>query len=228
MATFEWPLSKIELVNSALSQTGDRLVSAADDGSVEWGCCSPAYERGLAYVIESHAWSWTTDVRRLQPSPTAPNDDRYDTAYALPPDLVHLILVRVNDGPCPWDIENNLLVVNAKGGPPPPSVPTVPFTVDIKGIFSTNSDPVNSTPTVIVVLQMFVMSGIYRSMKKDVAEAGNMFKAAMAMLDRAQVRHDQQKPKRQLFISRMNESRRHRRPGSPTVRGLGGPGWPGT
>jgi hypothetical protein len=228
MATFEWPTDKLTIINSALSQTGDRLVSAADDGSVEWGACSPAYERGLAYVIESHSWSWTTNVRTLQPSPTPPTDDRYDTAYPLPPDLVHLILVRINDGPGRWDIENNLLVVNAKGGPPPPSVPTVPFKVDIKGIFSTNSDPVNATPTVIVVLQMFVMSGIYRSMKKDVAEAGKLYGEAMKMLDLAKARHDQQKPKRQIFISRMNESRRHRRPGSPTPPGLGGPGWPGT
>jgi hypothetical protein len=55
-----------------------------------------------------------------------------------------------------------------------------------------------------------------------------MFAAAMKMLKEAMSRHDQQKPKRALLISRMNEARRHRRPGSPTVPGLGGPGWPGT
>jgi hypothetical protein len=119
-------------------------------------------------------------------------------------------------------------VVNAKGGPPPPSVPVAPFQVMIKGIFSTNSDLVNGTPTVVVVMQLFVMSGIYRGMKKDVAEANNLWKMALAMLDKAKARHDMQQPKRKIFISRVNESRRHRRPGSPTVRGLGGPGWPGT
>jgi|GEM_PF-6062814 len=228
MASFEWPIGKTELINSALSQTGDMLVSAADDGSVEWSTCSPAYERGLAYITEAHAWNWVTDWRVLQPLPTAPIDDRYDTAYALPPELVHLIQVRVNDGPCVWDFLNGQLVVNAKGGPPPPSVATVPFQVMIKGIFSTNSDPVAATPTVIVVLQLFVMSGIYRGMKKDVAEANNLWSIAHKMLGEAKARHDMQQPKRKMFISRVNESRRHRRPGSPTVRGLGGPGWPGT
>lgn len=227
MATFEWPTDKITIINSALSQTGDNLVSVADDGSVEWGTCSPAYERGLAYVTEAHPWEWVTNWRTLQPSPTAPIDDRWDTAYPLPPDLVHVVTVRMDDGPCAWDFLNGQLLVNAQGGPPPPSVPTVPFPVMIKGIFSTNADSINATPTVVVVLQLFVMSGIYRGMKKDVAEANNLWKAALGMLKEAKARHDMQQPKRKIFISRMNESRRHRRPGSPTVRGLGGPDWPG-
>ena len=46
--SFEWPLQKIDLINSALSQTGDNLVATADDGSDEWNTCSPAYERALA------------------------------------------------------------------------------------------------------------------------------------------------------------------------------------
>lgn len=224
---FQWPLGKIEIINSALSQTGDNLVAVADDGSVEWTACSPAYELGLAYVSESHPWSWLTDVRTLQPSPVAPDDDRFDTAYPLPADLVHLIWVRVNDFPCVWDLLNNQLVVNAQGGPPPPSVPTTPYPVNIKGIFSTNSDPVNGTPTVVVVLQLFVMSGIYRGIKKDTTEAGRLWGAAMKMLAEAKSRHDMQKPKRALFRSRMTMSRRVRRPGSPTVPGLGGTGWPG-
>jgi hypothetical protein len=227
MAAFEWPLGKTEIINSALSQTGDNLVAVADDGSVEWTVCSPAYERGLAYVSESHSWNWLTDWRTLTPSPTPPPDDRYDTAYPLPDDLVHLIQVRMNDAVCVWDLLNGQLVVNAQGGPPPPSVPTTPFPVIIKGIFATNSDPTFATPTVVVVLQMFVMSGIYRGIHKDVAEADKMFAAAMAMLKDAKSRHDMQMPKRAIFISRMTLSRRTRRPGSPTVRGLGAPDWPG-
>jgi hypothetical protein len=120
MAAFEWPLGKLETINSALAQTGDNLVNVADDGSVEWTVCSPAYERALAAVTESHPWSWVTNFRTLQPAANAPADVRYDTAYNLPADLVHLILVRLNDRKCIWDIQNGQMIVNAQGGPPPP------------------------------------------------------------------------------------------------------------
>jgi hypothetical protein len=226
MAAFEWPLSKLEIINSALSQTSDNLVATADDGSEEWDAASPAYERGLAFVCEDHPWSWLTDVRLLQPSPKAPDDDQYDTAYPLPADLVHLIMVRLNDVPCVWDIFNNQIVVNAQGGPPPPSPPTTPLPVTIKGIFSTNSDPTFATPTVVLVLQMFVMSGIYRGMHSDTTEADKLWSEAMAMLDRAKARHDMQKPKYAIFNSRYTAIRRSRKPWRQTPYGWSGTGTP--
>jgi hypothetical protein len=219
MAAFEWPLSKIEIINSALAQTGDNLVNVADDGSVEWTACSPAYERALAAATEAHPWAWVTNFRTLQPAGNAPADTRYDTAYNLPPDLVHLILVRVNDRRCIWDLQDGQLVVNAQGGPPPPNPPATPYPLTIKGIFSTSSDPANGTPTVVLALERFVMSGIYRGIKKDNAEAGRMFAEAMQILEAAKTRHDQQKPKRAMFISRLRRARWTRRPDWPIPTG---------
>ena len=216
MAAFEFPLGKIEIINSALSQTGDNLVTVADDGSVEWNTCSPAYERGLAYMIESHGWAQATAVRTLQPDPTAPADIRFDTAFALPADLVHLIWVRVNDTPAQWDLLNNQLVVYAHGG-----------TVTIKGVFSTNSDATFGTPTFVLALVCFVMSGIYRGMKKDVAQAERMWNSGKAMLNEAKSRHDMQKPKVAPFNSRMTAVRRGRKPWRNTPSGWGGSGSPG-
>jgi len=201
MAAFEWPLGKLELINSALSQTGDDLVSAADDGSEEWKAASPAYERGLAYISENHNWMWLTGFRTLQPSPTAPADTNYDTAFPLPADLVHIILVQVNGAAVPWDLQDNQIVVNAAGG-----------TATIKGIFSTNSEPTFATPTVVLVLQMFVMSGIYRGLHSDTAEADKLWAAALSMLREARSRHDMQKPKRAPFLFRSTAARRARRP----------------
>lgn len=226
MASFEWPLGKLEIINSGISQVGGNLVAAADDGSPEWVACSATYEMALAYCCEAHPWSWLTDVRKLTPSPTAPDDDQFDTAYPLPSDLVHLIEVRLNDVPCIWDILNNQLVVNAQGGPPPPSKPTTPLPVTIKGIFSTNADPVNATPMVVTVLQMAVMSGYYRGVRQDVAEAGKMWAAAMAMLERAKARHDMQKPKTAIFNSRYTAVRRSRKPWRQTPYGWSGTGTP--
>src|SRR5450631_2707529 len=92
----EWPLDKLGVINSALSQTGDNQVAIADDGSDEWISTSPAYERALAYIMEGHSWGFATDIRTLTPSPTAPADTAWDTAYSFPTDLIHLIWVRIN------------------------------------------------------------------------------------------------------------------------------------
>jgi len=227
MAAFEWPLSKLEIINSALSQCGDNTIAVADDGSDEWNTCSPAYERALAYMIESHGWGQATDVRTLQPAANAPDDDQYDTAYNLPSDLVHLILVRIDDRPCVWDLQNNQLLVNAQGGPPPPSLAQTPAVVTIKGVFSTNSDPTFATPTFVVALIAFVMSGIYRGLHEDVGQAERMWNSGKAMLLEAQARHDMQKPKRSMFNSRITASRRIRRPWPPVPGGWGGTNTPG-
>lgn len=227
MASFEWPVDKVGIVNSALSQCGDNLVSAADDGSPEWTVSSPAYERGLGYMMESHNWSQATDVRILQPAGNVPDDDQFDTAFPLPPDLVHLIWVRVSDRPCVWGLLNGQLVVNAQGGPPPPSPPNTPAVVTIKGVFAANSDPVNSTPTFVLALQAFVMSGIYRGLHKDVAQAERMWMAGKSLLQEAMTRHDQQLPKRAPFNSRLSASRRIRRPWPVTPTGWSGTGNPG-
>jgi hypothetical protein len=226
MTAFQWPIGKLGIINSALSQTGDNLVNVADDGSDEWNTCSPAYERALGYMMESHGWSQATDVRTLQPAVNLPDDDQFDTAYPLPPDLVHLIWVRISDLPCIWDLLNGQLVVNSRGGPP--QVPALtPAVVTVKGVFSTNSDPTAATPTFVLALQAFVMSGIYRGLHEDVAQAERMWMAGKSILQDAMTRHDQQMPKRAPFNSRISASRRLRRPWPAVPGGWGGTGTPG-
>jgi len=229
---YQFPLGKIDIINSALSQTGDNLVAVADDGSDEWNVCSPAYERALGYIMEGHSWGFATDVRILTPSPTAPTDTAWDTAYPLPADLVHLIWVRINQDtdnlnvgqPCLYDILAGQLVVNAQGGPPPPPEAVTPSFISIKGVFQTYSDPTAATPTFVLALQTFVMSGIYRGMHENASEADKMFGAARAILQEARTRYDQQKPKRSFFNSRILAARRVRRPWPP----IGNDSWGGT
>lgn len=232
--SFEWPLDKLALINSALSQTGDNLVATADDGSDEWNTCSPAYERALAVVTESHPWGWATDVRQIQPASNAPDDHTFQLAYPIPSDLVHLIMVRIHERLCIWDIQNNQIYIKAHGfgwsWDPETQTSTyngAPGYVTIKGIFSTNSDPTFGTPTVILALQTFVMSGIYRGLHEDTAEAGKMMSLANEILAAAKARHDMQKPKRAMFNSRISASRLIRRPWPPVPGGWGGSGRPG-
>lgn len=220
---FEWPLDKLDLINSALAQTRGNPVAAADNGSDEWNTCSPAYERGLAFAIEAHPWAACKTIVPLNPAVNVPADDMYDTAYNIPADLVHLIWVRINDVPVPYDLvagpaggSGVQIIVRQQGGPGP---------LVIAYVSSNNSDLQNATPTFVLALQTFVMSGIYR-WRQDTAESNNMWKTAVAVLEQAKTRHDQQKPKRALHNSRLRMARRVRRPWWGTPLDYGGTGNP--
>lgn len=221
----QWPVDKLTCINRALTTTGNEPVNVADDGSDNWTVCSPAYEDALAVMLEEHGWGFATKVNpALQPSPTAPADTQFDTAYPLPADLAHLLWVRLADAPVGYSILNGQLVLNAQGGPPPPSPPTTPRPVSIMYVSFDNSDPQAGTPLFVRALTTFVMSAIYRGLHEDIPSAERTFAQADAMSQRARTRYDQQKPKRAFFNARITSVRRTRRPGPPTPGGWGGTG----
>jgi hypothetical protein len=239
---YQFPLDELGIVNRALSATGDNQVAQADDGSDEWNTCDPAYQAGLGYAAESHSWGFAKQVLTLTASPTAPQDVTWDTAYPIPSDCVHIIWIKINqDAPTVntptltlYDIMGTpsgpVIVCNAQGGPPPPATPQVPATVTLCYISNSGAlcDSTNGTPTLLLALQSFVMSGIYRGLHEDPAEADKMWMAGEKMLQMARTRYDQQKPKRQFFNSRMAAARRVRRPWPPNgLNNWGGSGGPG-
>lgn len=243
--SFSWPLDELGLVNRALAATGDNTVSQADDGSDEWNTCDPAYQAGLGYAAESHSWGYAKQVVTLQPGPVAPPDSDWDTAYPVPSDCIHIIWLKINQdtGDAPsantatevlYDIMvvNGVtcIVVNAQGGPPPPPTPQTPAIITLCYISNSGAlcDSTNGTPTLLLALQSFIMSGIYRGLHEDPTEADKMWLAGEKMLQMARTRYDQQKPKRQFFNSRMGAARRVRRPWPPIgIGNWGGSGGPG-
>ena len=229
---FAWPLDKLAVINSALALTGDNLVPAANDGSDEWTVASAAYDRAIAYAMESHSWGYATLVVTLQPSPTQPSDTDWDTAYPIPQDLVHTLWLKVNQdttdaqntvqaAPALYDIMVvggvPCFVLNAQGGPPPPQPPVAPAFITCKYISNSGAlcDVQNGTPTFVVALQDFTMAGIYNGLHEDGQRADQLWTQAEKMLQAARSRYDQQKPKRQLFNSRIAAARRLRRPWPP-------------
>jgi hypothetical protein len=228
---FSFPLDKLGVINSALLASGDNAVNVADDGSDEWEVSSPAYERALGYIMESHGWGYAALVIALTPSATAPQDTNWDTAFPIPPDCVHIIWVKINrdtqdtftnstttNVSLLYDILGTptgpVIVCNAQGGPPPPNPPVTPAIVTLKYVSNSGAlaDSTAGTPTMIVALQTFIMSAIYRGLHEDPAEADKTFAAAKMLLQEARTRYDQQKPKRQFFNSRIFAARRIRRP----------------
>jgi hypothetical protein len=225
--SFPWPLDKLGVVNAALDQTGDNEVAVADDGSDEWTTASSAYDRWIAYVMATHSWGFATQTIVLQPSPTPPQDTDFDTAYPIPPDCVQVIWVKINQNNpntsnqpmlTNYKIEGTptgpVIVVNARGGPPPPITPVTPAQITMRYI--SNSGPLcdiqNGSPLLVQALVQFVAGGIYQGHHEDVQTANMEYQAARGLLQEARTRYDQQKPKRQFFNSRISAVRRIRRP----------------
>ena len=108
----------------------------------------------------------------------------------------------------------------------PPNPPVAPAQVTLKYISNSGflCDTTNGTPTLVLALECFIMSGIYRGLHEDPQEADKMWLAGEQMLQRARTRYDQQKPKRMFFNSRITASRRIRRPYPP----IGNYNWGGS
>lgn len=229
----QWPISKLDLINRALATTKNNLVNILEDGSTEYNVCSPAYEDGLACLIEEANWGFCTKVSTLTASPTAPADTAWDTAYVLPADLIHIVWVKTNQAstdtsninvPLLYDILAGQLVCNAQGGPPPPSPPVTPAVITMKYASSDNAAAEVGTPLFVRALTFYVMAGIYRGLRDNPSESAKMFDAAEKIAQRARSRYDQQKPKRQFWNSRITASRRVRRPWPQ----LGNDNWSGS
>ncbi len=246
---YQFPIDELTLINSALALTGDNAVAQSDDGSGEWNVCSPAYQRGLGYAMESHGWGFAATVAVLQPSPTLPADTAFDSAYPIPSDCAHIIWVKIQDAdptvtppvttpPYPVGFGQpsaRPALYNILGTPTGPVIvmnafaewpgyPTVPPPTSIgRGIvtlkYIQNSGPLtestSGTPTLMLALQSFVMSGIYSGLHEDPNEARSMWQAGEAMLQKARTRYDQGLPKRAFFNSRMSAARLVRRPWPP-------------
>lgn len=216
--TVAWPIDKLTLMNSALAITGDNQLTALADGSDEYAVVGPAYDRALAFMLENHGWVHAVRVESgLTASATAPVDEQYNTAYAIPPECLHLIWVRRDLVPADYTIVGDEIWVRDNGSP---------GVLSIKYVTTDQSDPDLGTPTFVLALQTFVMSAIYRGLHGDKAEAAVVHKEALAISQSARTRSDQQKPRRALFNSRLMASRRVRRPWR-NVNNWGNSGGPG-
>lgn len=240
-----WPQDKLSLINEALDLTGDNGVAALEDGSDEYRAASAGYEAGITYMLDQHDWKQLTTVATLVSTGIAPTDSQFDSAFAKPPDCIHVIWVRVNESggtggsnqPIVYQILSNQIVANlfgqAPGVPPPPGSPTPIVTMKYVssnvplGHTGTNDLGPFMLPTFMAALRSFTMAGIYRGHHDDPAEARLEEAAAKLLLQEARTRSDQESPKRAIFNYRITASRRVRKPFPTTPSGWGNTGIPG-
>lgn len=218
-----WPTDKLDLIQKQCLLTGNTPPINANDGSDEWNVCDAAYEFAIEYMFDKYNWKQITRVRTLVSTGVAPEDDQFDTAYAKPQDCIHVIWVRYNDLPVVYQVLKNQIVINQGGGT---AAATIKYT---------SSDPLGDASTAqaqmlrmfMTALGLFVQAGIYRGLHEDLGEARAREREAMAMVEEAAARSDQEEPKRAPFNFRSTAARRVRRPWPPVPTGWGSTGAPG-
>ena len=229
-----WPLDELSVLNQALPLTGNATINVVNDGSDEWTVGDAAWQSALEALFESHDWGFLTKNVVLQRAGT-PDDPLYTDAYNLPPDCMHLIWVRIQDNTSQaptgthsveYQIVNNQIYLNSFGTTPPPPPNATPGTVTIKYVSNANG-PNQWTPLFMKAMRFFVMSGIYRGLNEDYAEANQMYQAGVNAVAEARSRSDQQGEKRMMHNSRVLGRRRTRSPAPPTPAGWTGTGIPG-
>jgi len=209
-----WPYDKLAIIQTASILTENNPPNVANDGSPEWAVASLAYEAALPYAIEQKNWKFQTKVEVLTPLPDPPADPLYDTAFAKPYDLWHLVWIRMGDNngqmDVPYVIVNNQIWLNRR------DIIIGDGLIRAKFVYGPN-DPTRDTPIFVTALQHFVMAGLYRGLNANHTEANRMWALAESMLQTAATRSDQEEGKRAIFISRQGLSRRMRRPLTSTT-----------
>src|SRR4051812_42939364 len=185
-----WPVDRLSIIQTACRQSGNNPPNVEDDGSEEWDHGSSAYETALPYAIESGNWKFLTTVAVLTSTGVAPTDPLFDTAYAKPPNLAHLIWVRLSNVPVEYQVLDNEIVLNNTGA----QVVTAKFVQQ-----ETSIEEV--TPTFALGLLSFVMSGIYRGLNENESAADKAWAFGEHLLRNAMTRSDQEQPKRAMFNS---------------------------
>jgi hypothetical protein len=213
-------VDKLSIISDQCSILGETPPAAADDGSPEWNCCSPAYEAAIQETIQEHDWSFDTSVATLVRVGASP-DDMYSDAMAMPNACLQLIWVRLSespgaDMPADYKIIDNNICLNLDA-----------YTATAKYVVDPQTAGTGAWPPLFTkIIRFRINAAICYGLQED-QEAGMKWDAAAAaVLQQARTRVDQQQPKRATFNSRAISARYVRRPFIRTPVGWSGTGTP--
>lgn len=211
-------VNKLSIIADELAEMGENPVAVADDGSPEWNCTSPTYEKAIQETVEAHNWAFDTAIATLVRAGNSP-DDLYTDAMAMPANLLSLIWVRLSmspgaEAPVDYKIIGNQICLSLSG-----FTANAKYTVDPQ-IAGTGAWP----PLFTKIIRLRVKAAIFEGLREDANGARGARAEADAALKSAQFRIDQDNPKRAVFNSRARASRLIRRPYLSTPSPFGGTG----
>jgi len=104
--------SALEVTNNALYLMGDQAITSFTDGSAQAEVANALYEDVVNTALSNHRWRFASKQRVLTRMSVEP-EGKWDVAYRMPGDLVHVISVTVNDYPIKYDIYGDKVYCNA-------------------------------------------------------------------------------------------------------------------
>lgn len=208
-------MDALVVMNRALANTGNNLLTELNDGSDEWVAADTAFDEAVDDLITRHNWPFARVTADLVPADPADNpSQRFAVAYELPPDALHVRNVlwqgSADRGPVPlleYELIGRYVCVGRVGS-------SEQFSSGVSLEYIAAPDDAVWHPQATKILTMYVEAGLLRGLNEDFAAADKRELAAEGRLLEARPRQDMQNPAKDAFLSSTAIARRRRRVGS--------------
>lgn len=193
-------LDRLTVINDALLETGNEQINALNDGSVEWGAASKAFDRAIKKLIAANVWDFSKTAEALIAAETNPSK-RFSYAFVRPPSAWLITAVLWKTMPLPeYEVMGNRICAN--------------FQTDLNIEFVREPTDNEVPPWFQEVLTKAVEVSVLRSLNEDFEEAMRRESALMKYIREMASLENRQEPPRTGFAGRMGLARRSRRGGA--------------
>jgi hypothetical protein len=191
---------KLEILNNALSATGNNEVIVLNDPSEEYIVANRAFDRAVRFLTARHTWPFAMTNELLVRVPDEDNKSRRfsKNGFRLPPNTLHLKEVYLDTIPMTdYEIMGTVL--------------SCPYDSLIYASVVKASPDDLWHPMAEEILTLFVEAGCLRGLNEDFGEASKRENRAEGLLEEARPHVDQQNPARNMYKSKIALARRTRR-----------------
>lgn len=192
-------LDELTILNRALVNTGNRVLTVLNDGTDEWQVASEAFARGLEDLISQYRWPFARTSAALVKADDADNpSQKYDYAHHLPADLLHLAMVFVGGyKTSSYEVYGRMVCLDDDS-----DVAVEYIAVPLEAAWH---------PQASEVLTMMVEAGLLRGLNEDFNEARQKDVDIEIKLGKTRTIVSQENPARNTFRSSIADARRSRR-----------------
>lgn len=185
---------RLQMINDALSATGNGKLNFEFDGSAEWDVGESAYRRAVGYLITRHTWKFETTSATLAAIIPDNPSKLFAVAYALPNDCLLVETVFVSGRPLPdYEIVGGRICCDHESG------------VSVK--YVRTPDPGRWPPYFLELVTMKVEEFLFRGLNEDVTSGRQRMMDVENLLSEIRTTVDKQEPGKAVFRSRTRARR---------------------